>query len=61
MMLKCNKCGRYTILDKCPECKSYELVDPHPPKFSPQDKYLRIRFYAILERKKKIQRLSSSG
>jgi H/ACA ribonucleoprotein complex subunit 3 len=54
MILKCNNCSRYTILDKCPECNSNELINPHPPKFSPQDKYLRIKFYAILERKKKI-------
>jgi len=43
IMRKCPKCGRYTLKrDKCPVCGS-ELVVPHPPRFSPEDKYLKYR------------------
>ncbi len=43
VMRKCSKCGRYTLhRDKCPECGS-PLRVPHPPRFSPEDKYLRYR------------------
>ncbi len=50
-ILKCKKCKRYTIKEICPVCNSKELVNIHPPKFSPVDKYWKIKFYAVLERK----------
>lgn len=43
MMRKCPKCGIYTLsIDKCPACNS-ELIVPHPPRFSPEDKYVAYR------------------
>jgi len=43
LMRKCPRCGRYTLsASKCPVCKS-ELVVPHPPRFSPEDKYVEYR------------------
>ncbi|MGQ4833309.1 MAG: RNA-protein complex protein Nop10 [Candidatus Asgardarchaeia archaeon] len=40
---KCTKCGRYTLrTDKCPICGS-PVVPPYPPRFSPEDKYLKYR------------------
>ena len=40
---KCAKCGEYTLRqDKCPYCGG-PLRCPHPPKFSPEDKYGRYR------------------
>jgi len=39
----CEKCRRYTLrTDLCPYCGGKVHV-PHPPKFSPDDKYLRYR------------------
>ena len=53
-ILKCTKCGTYTLKEKCPECGS-KCVEPKPPKFSPDDKY------ADLKRKAKKEELESQG
>ena len=46
LMRKCVNCGRYTLKqDKCPVCGS-EVRVPHPPRFSPQDKYVLYRLKA---------------
>jgi len=46
IMRKCSKCGRYTLRkDKCPICGG-RLIVPHPPKYSPVDKYLKYRYLA---------------
>ncbi|HDM45025.1 RNA-protein complex protein Nop10 [Candidatus Bathyarchaeota archaeon] len=43
LMRKCVECGRYTLnKDKCPICGGKVRI-PHPPKFSPDDKYLKYR------------------
>lgn len=43
IMRRCKNCGRYTMRkDRCPYCGG-ELEVPHPPKFSPEDKYGRYR------------------
>jgi len=43
LLRKCEKCRRYTLKrDKCPYCGGPVRV-PHPPKFSPEDKYLKYR------------------
>jgi len=43
LLRKCKKCGSYTLKkDKCPYCGGKVSV-PHPPKFSPDDKYLKYR------------------
>ena len=43
LMRKCVNCGRYTLRqDKCPICGS-EVKIPHPPRFSPEDRYVRYR------------------
>jgi H/ACA ribonucleoprotein complex subunit 3 len=39
---KCDNCGRYTLKDICPKC-SKKTKNPHPPKFSPEDKYGKYR------------------
>ncbi|MGC8557445.1 MAG: nucleolar RNA-binding Nop10p family protein [Nitrososphaeria archaeon] len=39
---KCQKCGRYTIFDTCPNCGSGTRT-AHPPSFSLSDKYLKFR------------------
>ncbi|MEM0218193.1 MAG: RNA-protein complex protein Nop10 [Desulfurococcaceae archaeon] len=50
LMRKCSKCGRYTLAkDKCPYCGG-ELIVPHPPRFSPVDKYVEYRIKAKLEK-----------
>jgi len=44
LMRRCVKCGRYTLRrDRCPVCGG-ALVVPHPPRFSPEDKYLVYRY-----------------
>ncbi|HDI01030.1 MAG TPA: RNA-protein complex protein Nop10 [Candidatus Bathyarchaeota archaeon] len=46
LMRKCVNCGRYTLRqDKCPICGS-EVRVPHPPRFSPEDKYVLYRLKA---------------
>ncbi len=43
IMRKCARCGRYTLRhDKCPYCGG-PLMVPHPPRFSPEDKYVAYR------------------
>ena len=40
---KCVNCNKYTLRkDKCPYCGGLVRI-PHPPKFSPEDKYLKYR------------------
>ena len=39
---KCSECGEYTLKDECKKCnKQTVLCDP--AKFSPDDKYARLR------------------
>jgi len=46
---KCRKCGRYTLrLERCPYCKG-ELQDPSPPRFSLDDRYLKVKLEAIMK------------
>ncbi|MGC9346427.1 MAG: RNA-protein complex protein Nop10 [Candidatus Bathyarchaeales archaeon] len=50
LLRKCEKCGKYTLKkDKCPYC-SGKVRAPHPPKFSPDDKYLKYRMALKMER-----------
>ncbi|BDR93491.1 RNA-protein complex protein Nop10 [Vulcanisaeta souniana] len=43
ILRRCRNCGRYTMRkDKCPYCGG-ELEVPHPPKYSPEDRYGRQR------------------
>jgi H/ACA ribonucleoprotein complex subunit 3 len=43
MIRKCTVCGEYTLhVDTCPRCGG-ALRNPHPAKFSPDDKYSRYR------------------
>lgn len=37
-LLKCPKCGEYTLKSACPICRE-KTVDPTPAKFSPDDPY----------------------
>ncbi|HIQ23894.1 MAG TPA: RNA-protein complex protein Nop10 [Pyrodictium delaneyi] len=44
LMRRCIVCGRYTLRrDKCPLCGGSVAV-PHPPRFSPEDKYVAYRY-----------------
>ncbi|MEJ2249535.1 MAG: nucleolar RNA-binding Nop10p family protein [Candidatus Lokiarchaeota archaeon] len=56
---KCEDCGKYGIktLDlKCKYCGG-KLINPHPPKYSPVDKYQKYRIpYFKDEFNKKFQR-----
>jgi len=43
LLRKCEHCGKYTLKKTdCPYC-GCRVHMPHPPKFSPDDKYLRYR------------------
>jgi H/ACA ribonucleoprotein complex subunit 3 len=45
----CEKCGKYTLKkDRCPYCGGNVRI-PHPPKFSPDDKYLKYRMAMKME------------
>lgn len=42
LLRKCPNCGRYTLEEKCPNCEGM-TYSAHPPKFSPDNKYLELR------------------
>lgn len=43
MMKKCSVCKEYTLkTDRCPYCGG-QLRNPHPARFSPEDRYSRYR------------------
>jgi H/ACA ribonucleoprotein complex subunit 3 len=43
LLRRCTNCGAYTLSkERCPRCNGPVKV-PHPPKFSPEDKYQRYR------------------
>ncbi|MCK5627939.1 RNA-protein complex protein Nop10 [Candidatus Bathyarchaeota archaeon] len=43
LLRTCRRCEKYTLERKlCPYCGG-EVRIPHPPKFSPEDKYLKYR------------------
>ncbi|TLX69201.1 MAG: ribosome biogenesis protein [Thaumarchaeota archaeon] len=39
---KCSSCKIYTLSNLCTNCNN-PTFDPHPPKFSLEDKYIRYR------------------
>ncbi len=41
-ILKCSKCGNYTMKDVCGKCGA-NAVNPHPAKYSIEDKYGNYR------------------
>lgn len=52
MIRKCRDCGGYTLSEaRCPRC-SGTLRNPHPAKFSPDDKYSRFRLALKLREEK---------
>lgn len=55
MIRKCRECGSYTLSDdRCPRCKG-TLKNPHPAKFSPDDKYSRFRLALKLGEEQKAE------
>ena len=42
LIRKCYACHTYTLKHECPKCNAL-TVDPHPAKYSPDDKYVRYR------------------
>jgi len=41
VILKCTSCKAYTMQEKC-DCGG-KAVTPHPPRFSPEDRYGKYR------------------
>ena len=41
-MARCMGCGSYTLKEICSSCKE-NTITPHPPKFSPEDRYGKYR------------------
>ncbi len=45
ILRRCKKCGRYTLnKERCPYCGG-EVENPHPPKYSPDDRYFMYRLF----------------
>ena len=42
LLKKCPKCSEYSLQETCPKCNE-KTLSPHPAKFSPDDKYSRLR------------------
>jgi H/ACA ribonucleoprotein complex subunit 3 len=51
---KCPNCKKYTLKEICPYCGK-KTVSPHPPKYSPQDKFGKFRREAFKELESKTQ------
>jgi H/ACA ribonucleoprotein complex subunit 3 len=52
MLHYCKECKEYTLSTKeCPKCSS-TVKTPHPPKYSPQDKYQKYRIPIFKENNK---------
>ncbi|MCK5038057.1 MAG: RNA-protein complex protein Nop10 [Thermoplasmata archaeon] len=41
-ILVCPECKKYTMASKCPKCDT-DSTTPHPPRFSPEDRYGKYR------------------
>jgi H/ACA ribonucleoprotein complex subunit 3 len=54
-IVKCTACGAYSYGEKCPKCGA-ATASPHPPRFSPEDKYGHYR-----RRLKKLVEEEASG
>ncbi len=39
---RCMDCGGYTLKEACPNCGG-RTANPHPPRFSPEDRYGKYR------------------
>ena len=39
---RCKDCHTYTMDEDCPKCQG-KAASPHPPKFSPEDRYGKYR------------------
>ncbi|MDI9619900.1 MAG: RNA-protein complex protein Nop10 [Candidatus Nezhaarchaeota archaeon] len=49
LLMRCASCKRYTLQrEKCPHCGG-AVKSPHPPRYSPHDKYAMYRLKARLE------------
>lgn len=57
LLRKCFSCGLYTLKQECPRCNNM-THDPHPPKFSPDDRYAR---YRIADRYREGAEVSEDG
>ena len=42
LLKKCPKGFEYSLQEKCSKCNE-KTLSPHPAKFSPDDKYARLR------------------
>ncbi|MEO9319411.1 MAG: RNA-protein complex protein Nop10 [Nitrososphaera sp.] len=42
LIRRCEACLTYTLKLTCPKCGGH-TVDPHPARYSPDDKYVRYR------------------
>jgi len=47
-LMRCKRCGRYTLQETCPGCGS-STSKPYPPRFSPEDRYGSYRRRLKLE------------
>jgi H/ACA ribonucleoprotein complex subunit 3 len=56
----CKNCHNYTLREICPLCK-IETNDPHPPKFSLEDKYIRYRIIDAYTRENQQVENTSDG
>ncbi|MBD3158712.1 MAG: RNA-protein complex protein Nop10 [Candidatus Lokiarchaeota archaeon] len=54
-LFKCKKCSRYTLdSETCPHCGG-DVGNPHPARYSPQDKYGEYRRAAKRKSKSDLQ------
>jgi H/ACA ribonucleoprotein complex subunit 3 len=49
LLRRCEKCGSYTFKEACNRCGGRTVL-AHPPKFSPQDKYLKLRMQGLIKK-----------
>lgn len=49
LILRCTACGAYTLREVCPSCGA-RAASPHPPRYSPEDRWGAYRRRAKAER-----------
>jgi len=50
LIKKCFKCKKYTLKEVCPIC-GIKTFNPHPPKFSLENKYIAYKRKELLNHK----------
>lgn len=61
---KCPQCKSYTLRELCPYCNT-KTISPHPPRFSPEDRYVeyrvKMKYSDLIKELEKIKRIPDTN